>query len=38
MKRFILSFIIALAAFTAFGQDYRTIYQKYSDDERVTAV
>ena len=38
MKRFILSFIIALATFTAFGQDYRTIYQKYSDDERVTAV
>ena len=38
MRRFILSFIIALAAFTAFGQDYRTIYQKYSDDERVTAV
>jgi len=25
-------------AFTAFAQDYKTIYQKYSDDDRVTAV
>ncbi len=38
MKRSILTLLFALAAFTAFGQDYKTIYQKYSDDERVTAV
>lgn len=38
MKRAILTIIISLVAFTAFGQDYKTIYQKYSDDERVTAV
>ncbi len=38
MRRAILTIIISLVAFTAFGQDYKTIYQKYSDDERVTAV
>ena len=38
MKRSILALIISLVAITAFGQDYKTIYQKYSDDERVTAV
>lgn len=38
MRRSILTLLFALAAFTAFGQDYKTIYQKYSDDERVTAV
>lgn len=38
MRRTLLTIIIALGAFTAFGQDYKTIYQKYSDDERVTAV
>lgn len=38
MRRAILTIIISLAAFTAFAQDYKTIYQKYSDDDRVTAV
>lgn len=38
MRRAILTIIISLVAFTAFGQDYKTIYQKYSDDNRVTAV
>lgn len=38
MRRAILTIIISLAAITAFGQDYKTIYQKYSDDDRVTAV
>lgn len=38
MRRAILTIIISLVAFTAFGQDYKTIYQKYSDDDRVTAV
>ncbi|MBQ6179743.1 MAG: DUF4252 domain-containing protein [Bacteroidales bacterium] len=38
MRRAILTIIISLVAFTAFAQDYKTIYQKYSDDERVTAV
>lgn len=27
-----------MVAISAFGQDYKTIYQKYSDDDRVTAV
>jgi len=38
MRRAILTIIISLVAFTAFAQDYKTIYQKYSDDDRVTAV
>ena len=38
MRRTILTIIISLVAITAFGQDYKTIYQKYSDDDRVTAV
>ena len=38
MKRSILTLIISLVAISAFGQDYKTIYQKYSDDDRVTAV
>jgi len=38
MRRAILTIIISLASITAFGQDYKTIYQKYSDDDRVTAV
>ena len=38
MRRAILTIIIFLVAITAFAQDYKTIYQKYSDDERVTAV
>lgn len=38
MRRAILTIIISLAAITAYGQDYKTIYQKYSDDDRVTAV
>lgn len=38
MRRAILTIIISLAAITAYAQDYKTIYQKYSDDERVTAV
>ena len=38
MRRAILTIIISLVAFTAYAQDYKTIYQKYSDDERVTAV
>ena len=38
MRRAILTIIISLVAITAFGQDYKTIYQKYSDDDRVTAV
>ena len=38
MKRSILTLIISMVAISAFGQDYKTIYQKYSDDDRVTAV
>lgn len=38
MRRAILTIIISLVAFTAYAQDYKTIYQKYSDDDRVTAV
>lgn len=38
MKRSILTLIISLVAISTFGQDYKTIYQKYSDDDRVTAV
>ena len=38
MRRTLLTIIIALGAFTAFGQDYKTIYQKYSDKEGVSAV
>ncbi len=30
--------MIALAALTASAQNYKSLYQKYSDDERVTAV
>ena len=38
MKRVLLTIMIALAALTASAQNYKSLYQKYSDDERVTAV
>ncbi len=38
MKRALLTIMIALAALTASAQNYKSLYQKYSDDERVTAV
>ena len=38
MKRTLLTIMIALAALTASAQNYKSLYQKYSDDERVTAV
>ena len=38
MKHALLTIMIALAALTASAQNYKSLYQKYSDDERVTAV
>jgi hypothetical protein len=38
MKRAIITIIIALAALSASAQDYKTIYQKYSDNDLVSAV
>lgn len=38
MKQIFLTFLAGLLALAASAQDYKSIYQKYSDDERVTAV
>ena len=38
MKKIFLTLIAGLTALMASAQDYKSIYQKYSDDDRVTAV
>lgn len=38
MKKIFLTLIAGLTALLASAQDYKSIYQKYSDDDRVTAV
>jgi hypothetical protein len=38
MKQIFLTLIAGLSALLASAQDYKSIYQKYSDDDRVTAV
>lgn len=38
MKQIFLTLIAGLTALVASAQDYKSIYQKYSDDDRVTAV
>ena len=38
MKKVFLTLIAGLTALLASAQDYKSIYQKYSDDDRVTAV
>lgn len=38
MKKILLTLIACLTALVASAQDYKSIYQKYSDDDRVTAV
>ncbi len=38
MKKILLTLIAGLTALLASAQDYKSIYQKYSDDDRVTAV
>lgn len=38
MKKIFLTLIAGLTALVASAQDYKSIYQKYSDDDRVTAV
>ena len=38
MKNIALTIITVLMAIQASAQDYRSLYQRYSDDERVTAV
>ena len=38
MKKIILIFAALLLAFSAFAQDGRSIYNRYSDEEGVTAV
>ena len=38
MKRIVLIAIILLVSLAAQAQDYRSLYQKYSDEENVTAV
>ena len=38
MKKIFFTLIAGLTALLASAQDYKSIYQKYSDDDRVTAV
>ena len=38
MRNIVLAAVVALCAIQATAQDYKSIYQKYSDDERVTGV
>lgn len=38
MKRIALIVITLMAALSMQAQDYKSLYQKYSDDERVTAI
>ena len=38
MKKILFTLIAGLTALVASAQDYKSIYQKYSDDDRVTAV
>lgn len=38
MRNFILAAIVALVSIQAAAQDYKSIYEKYSDDDRVTGV
>ena len=38
MKKIFLTLIAGFTALLASAQDYKSIYQKYSDDDRVTAV
>ena len=38
MKRIAILIVAILTAISVSAQDYKSIYQKYSDDDRVTAV
>jgi len=38
MKRIIITLAATLVAISAVAQEYKSLYQKYSDDDRVTAV
>ena len=38
MKKIIITLAAALLTISAVAQDYKSLYQKYSDDDRITAV
>lgn len=38
MKKIIITLAAALMTISAVAQDYKSLYQKYSDDDRITAV
>ena len=38
MRRILITIIVLALACSARAQDYKSLYQKYSDDERVSAI